>query len=319
MSLLGRNTWNIARNTIPVLSSAWNKRIPTYRGMNAKMNEKVVPPRDIDEFLAAIRARFEELSDRLQRIARHVVDEPNDVAFETLAVIAERSKVQPSAIVRFAQAFGFSGASAMQRVLRDGLLREDRSLGYAERIRQHRYAVAEDVEGPRQLLSEFVEGNILALENLNHALGLRELSEAVDLLEQAGTVFIVGFRRSFPVATYLTYLLAQAGKRTVLIDGLAGLQLQQSRGLQKNDLLVAISFAPYSAETISIVEAANGRCPVIAITDSVVGPLAKDATLVLQVRESEVRGFRSLAASMCLAQSLAIGLAVRNVERSPPD
>jgi DNA-binding MurR/RpiR family transcriptional regulator len=273
------------------------------------MTETVSLPRDLDEFLNAIRERYDELSDRLQRIARHILDEPNDIAFETLAVIAERSNVQPSAIVRFAQAFGFSGASPMQRLIREGLLREDRSLGYAERIRQHRYAVAGDVEGPRHLLSEFVQGNILALENLNHAIGQRELSEAIDLLERAGTVFIVGFRRSFPVASYLAYLLAQTDKRTVLVDGLAGLQLQQIRGLQAGDVIVAISFAPYSPETVSLVEAAKERCAVISITDSVIGPIAKDASLVLQVRESEVRGFRSLAASMCLAQSLAIGLA----------
>lgn len=281
------------------------------------MTEMPLPPRDLDEFLTAIRDRYDGLSDRLQRIARHILDEPNDVAFETLAVIAERSNVQPSAIVRFAQAFGFSGASPMQRLIRDALLREDRSLGYAERIRQHRYAVAGDVEGPRQLLSEFVEGNILALENLNHALGLRELAEAIDLLEGAGTVFVAGFRRSFPVATYLAYLLAQADKRTVLVDGLAGLHLQQTRGLDARDVIVAISFAPYSPETVALVEAANGRCAVIAITDSVIGPIAKDANLVLQVRESEVRGFRSLAASMCLAQALAIGLAARKAEPPP--
>lgn len=278
------------------------------------MNETVSAPSDLDEFLTAIRERYDELSDRLQRIARHVLEEPNDMAFETLAVIAERSKVQPSAIVRFAQAFGFSGANPMQRLIREGLLREDRSLGYAERIRQHRYAVTGDLEGPRHLLSEFVEGNILALENLNHALGQRELSEAIDLLDRARTVFIVGFRRSFPVASYLAYLLAQTDKRIVLVDGVAGLHLQQIGGLEASDLIVAISFAPYSSETISLVEAAVGRCPVISITDSVIGPIAKNASLVLQVRESEVRGFRSLAASMCLAQSLAIGFAARKAE-----
>ena len=63
-----------------------------------------------------------------------------------------------------------------------------------------------------------------------------------------------------------------------------------------------------------MVETAKGRCPVIAITDSVIGPIARDANLILQVRESEVRGFRSLAASMCLAQSLAIGAAARRDE-----
>jgi DNA-binding MurR/RpiR family transcriptional regulator len=278
------------------------------------MNQTVPPqPRDLDEFYNAIRDRYDKLSDRLQRIARHVLDEPNDIAFETVAVVAERSHVQPSAIVRFAQAFGFSGASPMQRLIREGLL-GDRTLGYAERIRQHRYEIAGDGEEPRQLLSKFVEGNILALENLNHSLGPRELSEAIDLLEDARTVFVVGFRRSFPVASYLAYMLAQADKRVVLVDGVAGLQLQQTRGVDEKDLLVAISFAPYSQETVSLVEATNGRCPIIAITDSVIGPIAKAAALVIQVREAEVRGFRSLAASMCVAQSLAIGMAARKAE-----
>lgn len=278
------------------------------------MTETISQPRDLDEFLGEIRERYDDLSDRLQRIARHILDEPNDVAFETLAVVAERSKVQPSAIVRFAQAFGFPGASPMQRLIRDGLLREDRSVGYTERIRQHRYGIAGDVQGTRQLLSEFVEGNILALENLNHAVGPRDLEVAIDLLDRASTVFVAGFRRSFPVASYLAYMLAQTEKRVVLVDGLAGLQLQQIRGLDASDVVVAISFAPYSAEAVMIIEAAKGRSPVMAITDSVIGPIAKDADLVLQVRESEVRGFRSLAASMCLAQTLAIGLVARKAD-----
>ena len=47
----------------------------------------------------------------------------------------------------------------------------------------------------------------------------------------------------------------------------------------------------------------------LSISDSRVSPIAKPANIVLQVRESEVRKFRSLAASMCLAQAVAIGFA----------
>lgn len=279
------------------------------------MHTIINAPEDLESFLLVIRERYDSLSDRLQRIARHILDEPNDLAFETLAVVAERSGVQPSAIVRFAQAFGFAGASPMQRLIRDGLLQENRSLGYVERIRQHRYAAPGDEEGPRELLSEFVKGNVLALENLNHSVGMRELIAAIDLIENAETVYITGFRRSFPVASYLSYMLAQAGKRTVLIDGVGGLYLQQARGLREQDVLVAISYAPYSPETVALVDTFGSRA-VISITDSVVGAIAKENALVLQVRESEVRGFRSLAASMCLAQSLAIGLASRNLSEA---
>jgi len=40
-----------------------------------------------------------------------------------------------SAIVRFAKTLGFSGASPMQRLLRDGLLAKHATLGYGERVR----------------------------------------------------------------------------------------------------------------------------------------------------------------------------------------
>jgi DNA-binding MurR/RpiR family transcriptional regulator len=51
------------------------------------------------------------------------------------------------------------------------------------------------------------------------------------------------------------------------------------------------------------------RCKVLSISDSLVSPVAKPASLVLQVREAEIRKFRSLSASMCLAQALVISYA----------
>ena len=92
---------------------------------------------------------------------------PTSVALETLAVIAERAGVQPSAIVRFAKAFGFESASQMQRLFRDGLLAGSAALGYGERVRQFsESAHAATAAGPADVLAEFVEGNVLALQNL---------------------------------------------------------------------------------------------------------------------------------------------------------
>jgi DNA-binding MurR/RpiR family transcriptional regulator len=56
--------------------------------------------------------------------------------------------------------------------------------------------------------------------------------------------------------------------------------------------------------------AVDKRCKVLSISDSLVSPVAKPATQVLQVREAEVHKFRSLSASMCLAQSLVIAYAL---------
>jgi len=267
-------------------------------------------PASADELRAAILDRYDSLSKRLQQIARYVLDEPNEMALETLAVISERCGVQPSAIVRFAKTFGYPGASQMQRLFRDGLLSGHASLGYGERVRHFNEAVARKPEGGADVLSEFVEGNTLALQNLNQTVSEAEMAKAVALIDKAETVYVVGFRRSFPVASYLAYSLQQLNKRTLFIDGVAGLTKQQVQTIGSRDLLVAVSYHPYAEETVQAVEMAGQRgAKILSISDSLVSPIAKSASLVLHVRESEVRTFRSLAASICLAQALVIGFA----------
>ncbi len=267
-------------------------------------------PASAEELRAAILERYESLSKRLQQIARYVLDEPNEMALETLAVISERCGVQPSAIVRFAKTFGYPGASQMQRLFRDGLLSGHAGLGYGERVRHFNEAVAKKPEGGADVLAEFVEGNTLALQNLGQTVSEADMAKAVALIDQAETVYVAGFRRSFPVASYLAYSLQQANKRTLFIDGVAGLTKQQVQTIGPKDLLIAVSYHPYAEETVMAVEMAGQRgARILSISDSLVSPIAKQAELVLHVRESEVRTFRSLAASICLAQALVIGFA----------
>jgi len=269
------------------------------------------PPQTSEEVRAAILARYEDLSKRLQQIARYVLDEPNAVALETLAVIGERAGVQPSAIVRFAKAIGFDSASQMQKVIRDGLIAGSTVLGYSERVRQFSENAQSRSSGrPADVLAEFVEGNVLALNNLRELVNGADLRAAVDLINEADTVYVVGFRRSLPVSSYLAYSLQQLNKRTVFVDGVGGLTRQQIQAIGPDDLLIDVSFHPYADETIQAVQTAiTHEAKVLSISDSLVSPTAKPATLALQVREAEIRKFRSLAATMCLVQALVISYA----------
>jgi len=281
------------------------------------MVELDTPPASAEELRAAILERYDALSKRLKQIARYVLDEPNALALETLAVLAERCGVQPSAIVRFAKSFGFDGASQMQRLFRDGLLSGNASLGYGERVRQFSQSVnSKSVGKPSQVLAEFVEGNVLALNNLGDAVGARDLEAAVKLIAAAETVYVTGFRRSFPVAAYLAYSLHQVDKKTVFIDGIGGMLHQQIHAITQRDLLIAVSYRPYAEETVQLIDQASAqRCKVLSISDSPVSPVARSSTLVLQVREAEIRKFRSLSASMCLAQALVISYAFASTGR----
>jgi DNA-binding MurR/RpiR family transcriptional regulator len=166
-----------------------------------------------------------------------------------------------------------------------------------------------------QLLREFSAASAMSLDHIAAAMEEARLEQAVGLIGAASSVYVSGFRRSFPVASYLTYTLQQADKRTILIDGVGGFTRQQGRQIRQDDLLIVISYAPYAAESIELVDlAAASGASIVAITDSPVSAVARNATCVLQVNDSEVRGFRNLSASMCLAQALAIAFAFGNAQ-----
>lgn len=259
----------------------------------------------------AILERFDELSPRLQQIARYVLDDPNSAGVETLAVISDRTGVPPSAIVRFAQTFGFNGAASMQRLLKDELLAAHPESGYHRRAREFLEG-AEDspLPGHFDLLAEFARASALSLDHLLESVDRARFEECVAMLQAADTVHVAGYRRSFPVAAYLAYSLQRSGKRAILVDGMGGMAGLQANRIGADDLFIGISFSPYADEMVSLLEQAGQTgAPIVMITDSPVGPVAKPANCLLQVRDTEVRGFRTLSASMCLVQALAISYA----------
>jgi DNA-binding MurR/RpiR family transcriptional regulator len=277
------------------------------------------PPGTPAELHAAIRERYDSLPSVMREIGKFVLDSPGTFALETLTVIAKRCGAQPSAVVRFAKTFGFDGASAMQRLLKDDFLAGHPDASYGERARRFRSSDGRDgAPAPDEVLLEFAEAGSGALRHLASTVHPGDLSRAVDLIEDADTVWVAGFRRAFPVASYLAYSLHQTRKRTVLVDGVAGMAALEAMTMTKRDVLVAISFHPYAGETQEIWQIAGETgLHRVAITDSVVSPLARSASVSLIVRDAEVRHFRTLTATMCLAQSLAITLAFRTASRVP--
>jgi DNA-binding MurR/RpiR family transcriptional regulator len=135
-----------------------------------------------------------------------------------------------------------------------------------------------------------------------------DLRAAAGLIAEAEMVYVVGFRRSFPVASYLAHALQYAGKRAFFVDGMAGRVRQQVQSIGPRDLLIAVSSHPYAEETMqAAAAAAQYGARVLSISDSPASPIAASAQLVLPVREAETGVFRSVAASICLVQALVFG------------
>ncbi|MDR3518104.1 MAG: MurR/RpiR family transcriptional regulator [Azospirillaceae bacterium] len=280
-----------------------------------------------DELRTEISAQYKTLSNRLQQIARFALDNPDVMALEVIAEISQRAGVQPSAMIRFAKAFGFSGFSEMQRIYRSRLVGQ--TPRYRERIHDLQQAADQSLKTPDGVLAHFVEASINDLQHLREEVSPEKLERMVRLLRAARTIHVVGQRRSFATATYLSYGIAQLGCPCHLLDNIGGMFDQQAQWLAKGDALIAITFPPYAPETLSVVDrAVSLGIPVIAITDSALSPLRPIAAVSFEVEEVSMKGFRSLSATMCLAVSMVVSLGqameaqagrTRTRRRSAPD
>jgi DNA-binding MurR/RpiR family transcriptional regulator len=271
------------------------------------MTTSLAPPRDFQELRERLIPMRAGLPKRLAQVATFAVEQPDEFAFGTVASIAILAGVQPSTLVRFAQMLGYDGFSAMQNVFRDRL--RDRFPDYAERVETLRHANW-DRGGAAGLFDGFAKaaGDSLARiqQNLDGAL----LENAVDVLAAAETVYLVGQRRAYPVTSYLAYALGKLAVRTALVDNVGSLASEQLAFARPRDALLAVSFTPYTPLTVELcARSAERGVPVVAVTDSPFSPIATHARAVLEVAEADFGGFRSLSATLCLAMTLAVGIA----------
>lgn len=263
-----------------------------------------------DEFCEILTQRFETLSNQLKDIARYVLDRPNEVALNTASNLAKKIGVQPSSLIRFAQALGFDGFSEVQSILRNDLLKKlpGYTPNYAERIEQMHQAA----DGPapvENIINQFADVNKAALDHLCYSIEPEHLQSAVTMLDRAANIHILGQRRSFPAASYLYYGLSQLDRRAYLIDSVGGLINQQVKMVETNDVLIAITFPQYSAELVeAVISAREKKCAIVAITDGPLSPIASMSDQAFYVDKATSGGFRSVSATMCLIQAMVISL-----------
>lgn len=271
------------------------------------------------QLLADIGDAYESLSRQLKQIARYVEQHRDHIGLDRIQDVAQRCEVQPSAVIRFAKRFGFSGYSEMQKIFRDGIAQQIApSRNYQVRIRRV-IELAQGQLSSTDIADEFIGGSIAGMQEFKRDLHSSVFDDAVALLADTQSIWVVGCRRSFAVASYLTYALQHTDKRVELLSGLGGMYEGHLRGVRQGDVMVVVSYTPYAQESLDCARAAVARgARLIAITDSQMSPLAAMAAATLVVHESSTFGFRSLTNTMCLAQSLFIALAYRTELSSVP-
>ena len=259
-------------------------------------------PTTVEEFRERLALITDDLPRRLRQCADYIAANTDRIAVSTVADLAAGADVPPSALMRFCQILGFSGFSEMQKLFRDAY-----APGWPDYSTRLKNLKEGGAGSPQALLGEFIEAGRMSLEALAKSADEVALTQAVQMLARADTVHVVGLRRAFPVATYLAYVFEKMDVPAMLHDGVG--KLDHRHALRPNDAVLAITFAPYSEETIALAQDARDRgLSVVALTDRLTSPLARTAHAILTVPEVDFGAFRSLSATIAMAITLAVAV-----------
>jgi DNA-binding MurR/RpiR family transcriptional regulator len=248
-----------------------------------------------------------QLPKRLAQVATFAMAHPDDVAFGTVASIAERAEVQPSTLVRFSQAVGFNGFSDLQALFRDRL--RTKVSTYEDRLLPRRPETATQSKSA-EYFDGFCQASARSIGMLHDSVDVSAIERAAKCLASADTIYLIAQRRSFPITAYMNYAFGKLGVKTVLVGSAAGTDAETLSFATPKDAAIAISFTPYAPATLACArQVAQAGVPLVVVTDSPFSPLASDSVIWFEVVEADFQGFRSLAATMVLAMTLTVAVA----------
>lgn len=245
---------------------------------------------------------YGELPAAQRTVADVLMSDPLLGALWGIEEMAKRAQVSVGSVIRLAHKLGYAGFSDFRNALRSACT--DRSGEEA----LHQLQPPTDVFGT---LGEVVRRDGQGLERLLQAVDHSTLESAARLLVGAGHRVILGRGLGNVMGTILAYHLTQAG--VPCIAAIPSDFSNQVANLGPRDLLVVLSFAPYSRETVDAAAfAKQSGIPVLAFSDRKDSPLSPHADILLPVPSQDMLFSFSLTSFSALSHAFAIVLAARD-------
>jgi DNA-binding MurR/RpiR family transcriptional regulator len=255
-----------------------------------------------------IKQSFEELPDQMKLAATAVIENPTEVALLSMRGLAKQAGVPAATMTRLAQRLGYAGYEELRAAFAADLRGEPLSFsGRTKDMLSRRQEVGE--KGLASDLASVIAESVFRLsETRTH----ERLVFATELISTANRVYCCGSRSSFPAAFLFSYLQGYFWDRACLLDGLGGAGADPLLRATPDDVLFAVSFAPYARITVELVRRAKSMgVKIVAITDQEMGSIGSQSDVAIVVSNHSPSFFDTMVPAFAAVEVLAAMVAGR--------
>jgi DNA-binding MurR/RpiR family transcriptional regulator len=237
------------------------------------------------DFKSLVKNKFVELSESQQKIAKYILDNLEEVVFDTAYQLGKKNSVSETTVIRFSYALGFESFSDMNKAMQKSIIRG------AESMNQNIFS-ADLLNGlSHSQLDDYIKTQIIQGNKAYSNINFDEFAKVCDMIMTKKRILIIGYMDSFGVASELLHVLDKIRSKVYFYR-----LLHEERNILydmgEDSLVITVSFTPHYKYTLEYTETAKkGGCSVITITDSMINPFTNlsDLSLVFNVqRNSEI-------------------------------
>lgn len=260
----------------------------------------------IPEIQARLSEAYATLPEGQKRTADLLTSDPLFGALWGVELMAEKAQVSVGTVLRLGKRLGYDSFMEFRDALKEAC--QVRTLAEPP-------LETEPVRDIHGTLAEVTRRDGLCFQQLIQLVDEPMLERATHLLMEAHHRVILGRGVSHMMGQILAFYLTQAG--LPCIAAIPSDYSTQVGNLRPDDLLVAISFAPYSRETVDAMAfARRNGVKVLAFSDRADSPLALHADLLLPVPSEDLLYSHSMTSFAALAHAFAIVVAALDPEGS---
>jgi DNA-binding MurR/RpiR family transcriptional regulator len=254
-----------------------------------------------------IQGKFIRLSKGQKLIAEYILKYYDKAAFMTAAKLGTSVGVSESTVVRFAIELGFSGYPKLQKALQE-LIKNKLTTVQRLELRNDYFSDGDALKG---VLKADMENIRATLEKINQ----NTFEDVVKNIFEAQRIYIIGLRSSTAIAEFLGFYLNIILQNVKIVSYGISDVFEQMINVGDGDLVIGIGFPRYAAKTIDALEFARDRgAKVVALTDSLLSPLASKADYTLIAQSNMASFVDSLVAPLSVINALIIAVGMREKE-----
>ena len=260
------------------------------------------------DLMRTIQMKFPRLSKGQKIIAEFILKHYDKAAFMTAAKLGTSVGVSESTVVRFANELGFSGYPKLQKALQELIKNK---LTTVQRIELSNDYITEE-SALKSVLKADMENIRATLEKINH----KTFEDVVNSIFSAKRIYIIGLRSSTALAEFLGFYLNLILDNVKVISYGVSDTFEQMITINENDLMIGIGFPRYAARTVETLSFAQSKgAKVVALTDSLLSPLAARADYTLIAQSNMASFVDSLVAPLSVIDALIIAVGLREKDK----